>query len=170
MSCYVIMSLLKRQVLAKSKTDLGQKINAVHDTILQHDLGQKTSQESLGRVFKHVTTKLDDVILSNLVRRGQEGQRATQIPDYGLGDDHVEAAPDYALDELFSESKPKPNLIDFAEPVPRIGPKPQQSQDQEKRFLKRLELIAGEILAGNTSTEMRNRHSAVDINQQPFTI
>ena len=60
------MSLLKWQELAKRKTELGDKINFVHDTILKNQLGEKTSQESFQKVFKPITTKLDDVTLSNL--------------------------------------------------------------------------------------------------------
>ena len=51
------MSLLRRQELAKSKTDLGKKINFVHDAIMKHDLDQQTSQKSLTKVFKLVATK-----------------------------------------------------------------------------------------------------------------
>ena len=46
------MSLLKWKKLAKQKTELGNKINFVHDTILKKQLGEKTSQESLQKVFK----------------------------------------------------------------------------------------------------------------------
>ena len=40
------MSLLKWKKIAKQKTELGNKINFVHDTILKNQLGEKTSQES----------------------------------------------------------------------------------------------------------------------------
>ena len=60
------MSLLKWKKLAKQKTELGNKINFVHDTILKKQLGEKTSQESLQKVFKPITTKLDDVAFRNL--------------------------------------------------------------------------------------------------------
>ena len=59
------MSLLRLKELAKSKSKLGDKINYVHDTTTKHDIGQQTSQESLAKVFKPVTSKLDDVIDSN---------------------------------------------------------------------------------------------------------
>ena len=36
------MSLLKWKKLAKQKTELGNKINFVHDTILKNQLGEKT--------------------------------------------------------------------------------------------------------------------------------
>ena len=60
------MSLLKWKELAKSKTKLGNKINYVHNLITQHKIGENTSQESFAKVFKPVTSKLDDVIDSNL--------------------------------------------------------------------------------------------------------
>ena len=60
------MSLLEWKKLAKQKTELGNKINFVHDTILKNQLGEKTSQESLQKVFKPITTKLDDVAFMNL--------------------------------------------------------------------------------------------------------
>ena len=60
------MSLLKWKELAKSKSELGDKINTLRNAIIQHDLGQKTSQASFPKVFQPITTKLDDVIASNL--------------------------------------------------------------------------------------------------------
>ena len=63
------MSLLKWKELAKSKSKLGNKINHVHNLITQHKIGEETSQESLAKVFKPVTSKLDDVIDSNLSLR-----------------------------------------------------------------------------------------------------
>ena len=60
------MSLLKWKEFAKSKTELGNKINYVNDLIKRHNIGQETSQESFEKVFKPVTTKLDYVIESNL--------------------------------------------------------------------------------------------------------
>ena len=58
------MSLLKWKKLAKQKTELGNKINFVHDTILKNQLGEKISQESFQKAFKPITTKLDDVVLN----------------------------------------------------------------------------------------------------------
>ena len=60
------MSLLGWKELAKSKSELGNKINYVHNAITQHKIGELTSQESFTKVFKPVTSKLDDVIDSNL--------------------------------------------------------------------------------------------------------
>lgn len=60
------MSLLKWQERAKRKSELGNMINFVHNTIWKNHLGEKTSQELLTKVFKSITTKLDDVALRNL--------------------------------------------------------------------------------------------------------
>ena len=63
------MSLLKWKELAKRKTELGNKINYAHNTITQHKIGQETSQQSFEKVFKPITSKLDDVVVSNLTSR-----------------------------------------------------------------------------------------------------
>ena len=69
------MSLLRWKELAKSKTELGNKINHVHNAITQHKMGQETSQGSFEKAFKPVTSKLDDVIKSNLKSRMPQGRR-----------------------------------------------------------------------------------------------
>ena len=72
------------QELAKRKSELGNKINYVHDTITKRKLGEKTSEESLAKVFKPVTTKLDDVIVSNLKipkRKPKRGKKGVIIDD-----------------------------------------------------------------------------------------
>ena len=94
------MSLLKWKKLAKQKTELGNKINFVHDTILKNQLGEKTSQESFQKVFKPITTKLDDVAFRNL-----NIPRLTKklgVPDYGIALED-EDIPDYGLDDFFDE-------------------------------------------------------------------
>ena len=63
------MSLLKWQEMAKSKSALGKKINFVHDAITQKKLGDETSQIGFEKMFKPVTSKLDDVVASNLWSR-----------------------------------------------------------------------------------------------------
>ena len=63
------MSLLKWKELAKRKTELGNKINYAHNAITQHKIGQETSQESFKNIFKPITSKLDDVVVSNLTSR-----------------------------------------------------------------------------------------------------
>ena len=46
------MSLLKWKERAKRKSELGNMINFVHNTIWKNHLGEKTSQELLTKVFK----------------------------------------------------------------------------------------------------------------------
>ena len=98
------MSLLKWKELAKSKSELGDKINDVRNSIIQHNIGQKTSQEGFSRVFKPITTKLDDVIDSNQVLRLPRKKRPLkkgEVPDYGVDiEDEVE---DMGLDDLFEQ-------------------------------------------------------------------
>ena len=48
------MSVLKWRELAKSKSELGDKINRVRNAIKQHDLGEKTSQASFSKVFQPI--------------------------------------------------------------------------------------------------------------------
>ena len=60
------MSLLKWKEIAKRKTKLSNKINFVHDPILKNQLGEQTDQESFQKMFKPITTKLDDVALGGL--------------------------------------------------------------------------------------------------------
>ena len=99
------MSLLKWKKLAKQKTELGNKINFVHDTILKNQLGEKTSQESLQKVFKPITTKLDDVAFRNLnIPRLKKRGRNRGVPDYAVGvEDEDGGIPDYGLDDFFDE-------------------------------------------------------------------
>ena len=99
------MSLLRWKELAKSKSELGNKINFVHNAITQHKIGEQTSQESFAKVFKPVTSKLDDVIDSNLnLRMPQKRRRPLkkgEVPNYGIDiDDEVE---DMGLGDLFDE-------------------------------------------------------------------
>ena len=63
------MSLLKWQEMARSKSALGKKINFVHDAITQKKLGDETSQIGFEKMFKPITSKLDESIASNLRSR-----------------------------------------------------------------------------------------------------
>ena len=103
------MSLLEWKKLAKQKTELGNKINFVHDTILKNQLGEKTSQESLQKVFKPITTKLDDVAFMNLnIPRLKKRGRNRGVPDYAVGvEDEDGGIPDYGLDDFFDEGLPE---------------------------------------------------------------
>ena len=124
------MSLLKWKKLAKQKTELGNKINFVHDTILKKQLGEKTSQESLQKVFKPITTKLDDVAFRNLnIPRLKKRGRNRGVPDYAVGvEDEDGGIPDYGLDDFFDEG-----LI--PENKKQIVPKPPTYEESLKDIL-----------------------------------
>ena len=94
------MRSLKWKKLAKSKTNLGDKINTVYNRVLKNKLGEQTSQTSLEKAFKPITNKLDDVILSNLKFPPRKRQmKKGEAPNYGLDiDDEVQ-------DKLFYDSK-----------------------------------------------------------------
>ena len=98
------MSLLKWKKLAKQKTELGNKINFVHDTILKNQLGEKISQESFQKAFKPITTKLDDVAFRNLniPRLTKKRGKKQGVPDYGIALED-EDIPDYGLENFFDE-------------------------------------------------------------------
>ena len=98
------MSLLKWKKLAKSKSELGNKINYVHNAITKHDIGQQTSQQGFSKVFKPITSKLDDVIDSNQVLRMPRKKRPLkkgEVPDYGI--DIEDEVPDMNIGELFEQ-------------------------------------------------------------------
>ena len=60
------MSLLKWKELAKKKSELSNKVDYVHTAITQSDIDKQTSHEYFKKMFKPITTKLDDVVASNL--------------------------------------------------------------------------------------------------------
>ena len=98
------MSLLKWKELAKSKSELGNKINYVHNAITKHDIDQQTSQQGFSKVFKPITSKLDDVIDSNQVLRLPRKKRPLkkgEVPDYGI--DIEDEVPDMNIGELFEQ-------------------------------------------------------------------
>ena len=123
------MSLLEWKKLAKQKTELGNKINFVHDTILKNQLGEKTSQESLQKVFKPITTKLDDVAFRNLnIPRLKKRGRNRGVPDYAVGvEDEDGGIPDYGLYDFFDEGLP--------ENKKQIVPKPPAYEESLKDIL-----------------------------------
>ena len=125
------MSLLKWKKLAKQKTELGNKINFVHDTILKNQLGEKTSQESLQKVFKPITTKLDDVAFRNLniPRLTKKRGEKLGVPDYGIALED-EDIPDYDLDDFFDEGLVPEN-------EKQIVPKPPTYEESLKDVLER---------------------------------
>ena len=72
---------------------------------MKNQLGEKTSQESLQKVFKPITTKLDDVAFRNLnIPRLKKRGRNRGVPDYAVGvEDEDGGIPDYGLDDFFDE-------------------------------------------------------------------
>ena len=130
------MSLLRWKELAKSKSELGNKINYVHNAITQHKIGEQTSQESFAKVFKPVTSKLDDVIDSNLdLRMPQRRKRPLkkgEVPNYGIDiDDEVE---DMGLGDLFDEQPVLPQS------EKQIVPKPPKYEESLEDMLKGKEI------------------------------
>ena len=82
-------------------------------------MGKKTSQESFLKVFKPITTKLDDVALSNLKLPKLQRKRGKnmEIPDYGIQAGYDEELLDYGIDALYEEPiQPEQNK--------QLGPKP----------------------------------------------
>ena len=121
------MSLLKWKKLAKQKTELGNKINFVHDLILKNQLGEKTSQESFQKAFKPITTKLDEVAFRNLniPRLTKKRGKKLGVPDYAVGvEDEDGAIPDYGLDDFFDEGLVPEN-------EKQIVPKPPTLDDED---------------------------------------
>ena len=130
------MSLLKWKELAKSKSELGNKINHVHDIITKHKIGEQISQESFAKVFKPVTSKLDDVIDSNLnLRMSQRRRRPlkkAEVPNYGIDiEDEVE---DMGLGDLFDEQPVLPQS------EKQIVPKPPKYEESLEDILKGKEI------------------------------
>ena len=123
------MSLLEWKKLAKQKTELGNKINFVHDTILKNQLGEKTSQESFQKAFKPITTKLDDVMFRNLniPRLTKKRGKKPGVPDYGIALED-EDIPDYGLDNFFDEGHVPEN-------EKQIVPKPPTYEESLKDIL-----------------------------------
>ena len=109
------MSLLKWQEMAKSKSALGKKINFVHNAITQKRLGEETSQIGFEKMFKPVTSKLDDVMgpgpsasaASNLPRPQKQPARRKKANLEGI--DYfpdVDPFEDMDVEGLFDEAVP----------------------------------------------------------------
>ena len=116
------MSLLKWKELAKSKTELGNKINYAHNAITQHKIGQETSQESFKNILKPITSKLDDVVVSNLTSRIPPQRRKQPPKKDEVGIDYMPEVDPY-------EDMDVEGLVDFGDYVPpqqekQIVPKP----------------------------------------------
>ena len=97
------MSLLKWKELAKSKTKLGNKINYVHNAIKQRKIGEETSESSFEKVFKPVTSKLNNAIISNLKIPKKRPPKKMEVPDYEI--DKVEDIEDMNLNYFFGDDE-----------------------------------------------------------------
>ena len=131
------MSLLEWKKLAKQKTELGNKINFVHDTILKNQLGDKISQESFQKAFKPITTKLDEVAFRNLniPRLTKKRGKKPGVPDYGIALED-EDFPDYGLENFFDEGY-------IPENEKQIVPKPPTYEESLKDVLEGKKQIYG---------------------------
>ena len=136
------MSLLKWQEMAKSKSALGKKINFVHNAITQKKLGEETSQIGFEKMFKPVTSKLDDVIASNLGplprakparRKKAELEGIDYFPD-------VDPFEDMDVEGLFDETAPvspqpekqiSPSPPTYEEIVKEVGEDPPAYEEDE---------------------------------------
>ena len=100
------MSSLKWKEFAKSKTELGNKINYVHDLIKRNNIGQETSKESFKKAFKPVTSKLDDLIDSNLDSRTLSSKKQP-LKKEEVGIDYMPEV-DYVPPQQEKQLVPKP--------------------------------------------------------------
>ena len=135
------MSLLKWQEMAKSKSALGKKINFVHNAITQKKLGDETSQIGFEKMFKPVTSKLDDVIASNLPRPQKQPARRKKAKLEGI--DYfpdVDPFEDMDVKGLFDETAPvspqpekqiSPSPPTYEEIVKEVGEDPPAYEEDE---------------------------------------
>ena len=112
--------------MAKSKSALGKKINFVHNTITQKKLGEETSQTGFEKMFKPITSKLDDVVESNLrpvslVRPTRRKKAKTAEIDYLP---EVDPFEDMDIEGLFGETVPP-------QPEKQIAPPTYEEIEQE---------------------------------------
>ena len=132
------MSLLKWQEMAKSKSALGEKINFVHNAITQKKLGEETSQIGFEKMFKPVTSKLDDVIASNLPRPQKQPARRKKAKLEGI-DYYPDVDPfeDMDVEGLFDETAPQPEKQirppppTYEEIVKEVGEDPPAYEEDE---------------------------------------
>ena len=120
------MSLLKWKDLAERKTEFGEKINYVRDTITNDNISQQTSQESFTKVFKPVTSKLDDVIDNNLDLRMPKRKKRPpkKKEEHGIDyDPYVDPFEEMEIDYLFGDYVP-PQYTSVSFLGPQIHLKP----------------------------------------------
>ena len=67
-------------------------------------------QASCDKMFKPITSKLDDVALGNMklpALQRKRGNKRREVPDYGIAIEDQEI-PDYALADLYDEEEIQP--------------------------------------------------------------
>jgi len=114
--------------LQKKKSELDNKIDYVHNTILQSDIAKQTSHESFKKMFKPIPTKLDDVVASNLKipPMNRRTKKKEGVPDYGINiENEVE---DMNLGDLSDQPV-------LPENTKQIVPKPQAYEESLKDVL-----------------------------------
>ena len=106
------MSLLEWKELAKSKSELGNKINYVRNAIKQSKIGEETSQSSFEKVFKPITSKLDKVFNieddsdSTTPQKKKRPQKIMEVPDYCT--DEIGEVEDMNISDLYDEQPVQP--------------------------------------------------------------
>lgn len=103
------MSFIDWKALAKSKSELGKKINLVRNAIMERDLSQNTTQESYQKIFRPVTDKLDDVVDIRKKTKIKLDKKGLQIEE----DEPIDYAPE--IDPL--EDMDVENLIEPQIPI-----------------------------------------------------
>ena len=134
--------------MAKSKSALGKKINFVHNAITQKKLGEETSQIGFEKMFKPVTSKLDEVIASNLGPQGSlrslpRAKPARRKKAKLEGIDYypdVDPFEDMDVEGLFDETAPvspqpekqiRPSPPTYEEIVKEVGEDPPAYEEDE---------------------------------------
>ena len=113
------MSLLKWKEMAEKRSELGQRINQVKNTIKQKSISDQIGQVEAAKLFQPITSGLKDITAPKIPLRRLKKR---PVPDYGLeiGDD--EEVPDYGLEDLFGEEvQPQNNK--------QLVPKPPSCED-----------------------------------------
>ena len=94
------MSLLKWNEMAEKRSELGEKINTVRETIKQKTISDQMGEVEAEKLFKPITSELKELTAPKApLRRLPKKKRP--VPDYRIAiDDEV---PDYGLEDLFGD-------------------------------------------------------------------
>ena len=131
------MSLLKWQEMAKSKSALGKKINFVHNAITQKKLGEETSQIGFEKMFKPITSKLDNLApnLSLPLRPARKKKAKTAEIDYFP---EVDPFEDMDVEGLFEDPVPPQSKkqisaapLTYEEIIQEVGEDPPEYDEDE---------------------------------------